>query len=439
MSDTKTTPRRARVPGDQNANIYRSTNAAGQEVFEIGYRDSTGKQRWTRVAGGITAARHERDGILGRKARREPVSANPRLRFGDAADKWLAGPVQSLRPATGSIYSSHVKNHLRERFGRYRLDQINGDDIAKMIRELRADGKSEWTISGIVKTCSQIYKYATIRLGWHGVNPTTLLQNGERPKTGSTTRRRIYQADELGQTLRAAREPYKTLFALAAVTGARLSELLGLTWQEIDIEDLDAASVRFEEQVDRKGKRSPLKTEESRRTVEIPRQLATMLAKHKLTSKRTGHDAFVFATSSGRALAQRNVIRALRSAQTRAVNDDGKPTFPRLHDIPKGEHPPKDAAPSFHGFRHSAASEAIAAGESAEEVSWQLGHKSSLVTRAVYVQEIKSAERTAKRRATMAARYGNTLEAADLNEAQQTAVSKTDNLVDLQAVRDAGK
>ena len=44
--------------------------------------------------------------------------------------------------------------------------------------------------------------------------------------------------------------------------------------------------------------------------------------------------------------------------------------------------------PNFHAFRHTAASEAIAAGDGAEEVSWQLGHKNSNVTRAVYVQEV---------------------------------------------------
>src|SRR5438876_3749575 len=67
---------------------------------------------------------------------------------------------------------------------------------------------------------------------------------------------------------------------------------------------------------------------------------------------------------------------------------------------------------TFHSFRHSAASEAIADGDSAEEVAWQLGHKSSNATRMVYVHEIKNAERTARRRAAMAAGYGSTLEAA---------------------------
>jgi hypothetical protein len=45
-------------------------------------------------------------------------------------------------------------------------------------------------------------------------------------------------------------------------------------------------------------------------------------------------------------------------------------------------------------------------GEGAEEVSWQLGHKDSTVTRKVYVQEVKSAERSARRREQMEQRCG---------------------------------
>jgi hypothetical protein len=33
-----------------------------------------------------------------------------------------------------------------------------------------------------------------------------------------------------------------------------------------------------------------------------------------------------------------------------------------------------------------------------EEVSWQLGHRNSVVTRAIYVHELKTAERIARRR-----------------------------------------
>jgi hypothetical protein len=59
------------------------------------------------------------------------------------------------------------------------------------------------------------------------------------------------------------------------------------------------------------------------------------------------------------------------------------------------------AIPSFHSFRHTCASWAIADGDGTEEVSWQLGHKDSTVTRKIYISEVKSAERSARRRGRM--------------------------------------
>lgn len=412
MSETNATARRVRV----ERNIYRRRDASGHTVHEVGYRDSAGRQRWRTVEGGITAARAARDDVLGRKGRGERVQPNPRLRFGEAADAWLAGQVAELRPATQAIYSNAIETHLRLRWGRRRLDTITVEDVARLVRELRQEGKAEWTIAGIVKAANRTFKFAKRRMNWHGQNPVLELEKSERPKVCAAARRPIFVGDQLAHTLAAAREPYKALFAVGSVTGARLSECLGLVWADVSLDDLDAAEVRFEYQVDRQGHRQPLKTDESRRTVEIPRRLAGMLVAHKLRRKDTRPAAFVFATRSGAAIQQRNVGAALRSAQEQATDDRGRPTFPILHERDEHGHRlavPRGVVPSFHGFRHTAASEAIAAGESAEEVSWQLGHKSSLVTRAVYVQEVKSAERTARRRALMEARYGSVLEAAD--------------------------
>ncbi|HVD58911.1 MAG TPA: tyrosine-type recombinase/integrase [Thermoleophilaceae bacterium] len=137
-----------------------------------------------------------------------------------------------------------------------------------------------------------------------------------------------------------------------------------------------------------------------------PGRSQPILVQHKLASLRSTPGDFVFASRSGRPLGQRNVLRALRRAQERAVDGRGQPTFPALHEHDeRGRRVPQapGALPTFHSFRHTAASHAIAAGESAEEVSWQLGHRNSVVTRAIYVHELKTAERTARRRQRMEA------------------------------------
>lgn len=99
-------PRRTRV----ERNIYvRPTG-----TFEIGFKDGAGKQRWRTVEGGITAARALRDELLAQR-RGERMAPNPRLRFGDAADRWLTGPVADLRRSTQDGYRNAVETHLRPR------------------------------------------------------------------------------------------------------------------------------------------------------------------------------------------------------------------------------------------------------------------------------------------------------------------------------------
>ena len=64
-----------------------------------------------------------------------------------------------------------------------------------------------------------------------------------------------------------------------------------------------------------------------------------------------------------------------------------------------------------------------------------LGHRNSNVTRAVYVHEIKDAERKAKGRARMEARYGSALEALDRSSGQQAASAGSAGVVDMQGKR----
>ena len=102
------------------------------------------------------------------------------------------------------------------------------------------------------------------------MNPITLMLSSERPKVSQTTRRPIFTPEQIEQTLAAATEPYRTLFTVAALTGARVSELCGFTWADVRIDDLDDAEITFAWQIDRKGNRRPTKTDGSARTVPGP-------------------------------------------------------------------------------------------------------------------------------------------------------------------------
>jgi integrase len=218
----------------------------------------------------------------------------------------------------------------------------------------------------------------------------------ERPKVRAAGERRIFEGEELAETLTASSEPWTTLFRLAGVVGGRESELLGLWWEDLDLRDLDAATIRFAFQVDRDGERVPLKTEESKARLPLPRSTALMLLEHKArTPAPTTPRSFVFGTRNGGPLGQRNVLRAIYRAQERARTPDGLPTFPELFEADQlghlvvredGDFVPCKVGlrelrlPTFHALRHGAAMDC----DDAEEARDLLRHRNSNVTRAIY-------------------------------------------------------
>ena len=239
--------------------------------------------------------------------------------------------------------------------------------------------------------------------------------SSERPKVSLAKRLPIFTPEQIEQTLAASTEPYRTFFTVAALTGARISELCGLTWADVRLDKVDDAEIVFGFQVDRQGKRRPTKTDGSARTVPIPRELALVLSRHKQSAPDTRPDRFVFATRSGRPLGQRNVARALLGLPERATDEHGRPTFSVLDQTDADGNlipAPPGSVPSMHSFRHTVASLALLAGESVDEVAFLLGHRDATVTRVVYVREVADARRRHMRRSRMTAEYAGALRIA---------------------------
>lgn len=423
MSKPQTSSRRKRVPGAANRNIYSREDARGGTVYEIGYRDGAGKQRFETVGPNVTAARGARDRALAKRGSGEPVSSDPRLTFGEAADRFLAEQAINLRPETQASYRNSIRKHLKPRFAARRLGHITVDEWAVLVGELRAEGLAESTIESIIKAGRRVYRFAARRMNWRGVQPISLLEPGERPKVsagGTGKRRRLFSGDELAQTLAAATGVSRDLFTFAAAVGGRVSECLAVTEADFDLADLREASVRIEFQIDKKGVRRRLKTEASRRDIEVPYSVAKVVAERIAVNPHRGPDAFVFATRTGTPISRRNASRELRKAMKAARTLEGQPSFPLLHEVDDEGNPipvKRGELPSFHSFRHRLASDTVAEGGSAEEAAWLLGHKDATVTQRIYVHEIKSAQRSAKRRRQLERRIGATLGAvADLEQ-----------------------
>jgi integrase len=379
-------PRRTRVePG-----IYKRPD----DRLEIGWRDTQGKQRWRVVVGGIKAARAALAQEHAKRASGERVADNPRLTFNAAADAWWDARVVKLRPGTQNAYGAALK-HLRAYFGRQRMAHVSATDVAKYVSRKQAEDLKGWTIKGHMTVLSSVFTYAARHLGLTAQNPVSLLDRVERPSSDDEKQKRIMHSDELGKLLDAVDPKYRLIFDTAAETGCRLAETLGLAWGNVNFED---QTVEFTHQLDRKGKRVPLKTKRSRRVLEVTPELISRLREHKIATAHSAPHELVFTTRTGSGHDHRNIggrvlARAVKRADLGAVEDrHGAIVQP---------------APTFHDLRHSHASALIAQGWDIEEVSARLGHSSIATTQRIYVHAFDAARRSSDRRARLTALYGD--------------------------------
>ena len=163
------------------------------------------------------------------------------------------------------------------------------------------------------------------------------------------------------------------LYKLAIKTGMRQSELLGLTWKNVDF---DRAEIRITQQISRHTENgesfcfAPLKTKYSRRTIQIGSDQVELLKAHylarqihkQLMGSRWKENDLVFSSSIGTPLEHRNMMRDFDAMLKRAG----------LQKI------------RFHDLRHNAASMMLAGNISVVSVSRYLGHSSPQATLEIY-------------------------------------------------------
>jgi integrase len=219
----------------------------------------------------------------------------------------------------------------------------------------------------------------------------------------------------------------------------RLGETVGRSDRKVTAQ-LDRASK------DHPAERVELKTDESKREVPLVREVVVMLKEHKLgkglKDPATVHskpDDYVFATVSGTAVSQRNLLRELDRAQRAAVDSHGEPMFPSAFDE-NGKPVPRKRAnlPTIHGMRHSLASRLVAEGETVDEVAWTLGHKDGRTTRAVYVHELRSAEQRSRRLAR-AERDVKWMSSSEGNQKESSQSTGNETIVYLSEKRSAAE
>ena len=166
--------------------------------------------------------------------------------------------------------------------------------------------------------------------------------------------------EELALLLAAAPEDWRLFFEFLVVSGLRISEAVGLTWEHLDLGDDPRILVR--EQL-YEGKRKRLKSNAGRRDVPLSPAFAARLLSHRRDAYG-GPGAPVFASTAGTPLRPSNVHRRILAPARNAV-----------------------ALPwaTFHSFRHTCASLLFEEGRNVKQVAEWLGHADPGFTLRTYV------------------------------------------------------
>lgn len=263
----------------------------------------------------------------------------------DQWEYWLPRWISRKAPRTREVYSAEIKNFL-DFIGWKPIPTLRTVDIEEYQQKLVAQGQKPNTICRKVATCCSLVSY--IHRRDQRVLPANVGAAVERVKPSSELAGRILSEAEVMRIF--DREPNPRNLALLRImygAGLRISEAIGLRWQDVVWRDADALVT-----VMGKGSKP--------RTVAI--YGATVAALRAIAPEAPEATAFVFQTPHGQ-LQRIYCVEIVRTAARRAGIK--KPVSP-------------------HWFRHASATHSLERGAPLPLVSKTLGH-SNLATTGRYL------------------------------------------------------
>ena len=294
------------------------------------------------------------------------------------AKDWLESIRPNIRPKTRESYGSTLRVHVVPRVGHIRLAKLTPLHLQRLYADLIGEGISPTSVH-VYHRCVHTMLERAVRLGLVTRNVAQLVD----PPRQVRRELPMVTPEQARTFLEVARgHRMEGLFVLAITTGARQGELLGLTWDNVDLDQGEIEIRRALQKVDGEFVLVEPKTNKSIRTVALTRMAVDSLRRHKVRQAEeslrlglTWHNSFnlVFCTSVGTPLDKTNVTkRQLRPLLKRA-------------SLP--------ARLRFHDLRHIAASLALGQGIPIPVVSEMLGHTDSATTLRVYAHAIPGAQR----------------------------------------------
>ena len=306
-----------------------------------------------------------------------PRMTNPAIRtIADYLTEWLQQQRSQLQPSTWESYRGYVENHLIPALGETPLDELSAAQLSAFYARMhQTDGRrGRPPALRTVQYCHGVIHKAlndAVRLE---ILARNVAENATLPKIdirGDTVKEvQCWSAAELRRFLDHTRgTQHHSLWMVAAATGMRRGELLGLRWDDVDIPGRSLTVRRALSVV--KG-HAQLKQPKTSRCRTLRLDAVTTAVLEERHAEQQAHQAaaeqwhndwnLVFTHDDGRHLDPMRITTAFRTA----VRDAPVPRR-RLHDL-----------------RHVHATLLLQAGVPVKVVSERLGHAQISLTLDIY-------------------------------------------------------
>lgn len=155
-----------------------------------------------------------------------------KMTVGQWLDVWAAEYLGGVKPMTVLNYSQHIKNHIKPAMGAIKLDTLNAHTIQKFYNSLGDEkGLTPKTIKNIHGVLHKALSQA-VMIGYLRFNPA------DACTLPRIVRKDIKPLDEdaTAQFIEAIQgHRYEPVFLVTLFTGMRQGEVLGLTWDCVDL------------------------------------------------------------------------------------------------------------------------------------------------------------------------------------------------------------
>ena len=362
-------------------NIRKRKDGRWEGRYTAGHDPETGKTIYKNVLGKTQAEVKEKlKRAIAETAGLDIMKAG-QYTVGQWMDVWFEDCAKiKVRPSSHQTYRGYIDNHIKPDIGSIPLSKLSSLDLQKFYKKLLSGGRVERIESKkqpkelsakMVRNINQVISSAMEFAKSQKLIAANPTDGCALPKLEHREMKTL-TVEQLTSFLREAKASgVFELYYIELATGLRRGELLGLKWEDINLEQ---GIIRVRRQVARiNGEvvEAPLKTKNSYRGVSIGTDAVEILKGQK--RKINGTSEYVFPSPSGGPISPDSVLHMLHRVLKRA-------------GLPKVR---------FHDLRHTFATLALQNGVDIKTVSGMLGHYSAGFTLDTYAHVTTAAQKQA--------------------------------------------